>query len=110
MRSLTLSVVALVATALLGIPPAPALAAPPARPAESSAGVVNINTATSEQLQLLPTIGPARARAIIEYRKQHGAFKSVDELANVSGIGSAGLEELRPHCVVEGKSTSQSSE
>jgi competence protein ComEA len=110
MRSLTLGLVALAVTALLGTQGAPALAAPPARPAESPAGVVNINTATAEQLQLLPTIGPARARAIVEYRKQHGAFKSVDELANVSGIGEAALEQLRPHCAVEGRNPSQPSE
>jgi competence protein ComEA len=109
MQSLTLGLAALVAAALLGTQGA-ALAAPAARPAPSPAGVVNINTATTEQLELLPSIGPARARAIVEYRKQHGAFRSVDELANVSGIGPAALEQIRPHCVVEGRSTSQPSE
>lgn len=68
-------------------------------------GVVNLNTATLEELQLLPGIGEARAKAVIEARKQRGGFKSVDDLVEVKGIGAAGLERLRPHVAVEGKTT-----
>lgn len=55
---------------------------------------VNINTAGIEQLCLLPNIGEKRAQAIIEYREQHGPFKDVQELLNISGIGPATLEGL----------------
>lgn len=61
------------------------------------AGKVAINTATAEQLESLPGVGPALAQRIIEYRRQHGPFKSVDELLNVKGIGQKKLEALRPY-------------
>ena len=57
---------------------------------------IDINTATSEQLQTLPGIGPAKASAIIEYREAHGAFARVDDITNVSGIGPATLDNIRP--------------
>lgn len=62
---------------------------------------VNINKAGVEELMSLPNIGEVKARAIIEYRKSHGPFKSVDELDNVKGIGSKTLEKLRPLVSVE---------
>ena len=70
-------------------------------------GVVNINTATVEELQLLPGIGEARARAVIELRKRNGGFKSVDELTQVKGIGETALERLRPYVRTEGKTTAR---
>ncbi len=59
-------------------------------------GPVNINTATAEQLQTLPRIGPAMAQRIITWREAHGGFRSVDELDAVPGIGPTLLETLRP--------------
>jgi competence protein ComEA len=82
-------------------PPARA-AVPVARPA-----VVNINTAQAAELLLLPGIGPARAQAILEYRRSQGAFLSVDELARVPGIGPRSLERLRPFCAVSGPTTAR---
>lgn len=68
-------------------------------------GVVNVNTATAEELARLPGVGESKARAILEYRKERGAFKSVEQLREVKGIGDAALERLRPHLVLEGKTT-----
>jgi competence protein ComEA len=61
---------------------------PPAAP-------VNLNTATAEQLDTLDGVGPATAQKILEYRQQHGGFRSVDDLAQISGIGPKRLEALR---------------
>jgi competence protein ComEA len=70
-------------------------------------GVVNVNTATVEQLQLLPGIGPARAAGILEHRKTHKSFKRVEDLTQVSGIGERALERIRPHVSVAGKTTAK---
>jgi competence protein ComEA len=58
-------------------------------------GPVHLNTATLEQLDALPGVGPVTAQKILAYRQDHGAFGSVDELDAVSGIGPARLDELR---------------
>jgi competence protein ComEA len=65
-----------------------------------SAGPVNLNSATPEQLETLDGVGPATARKIIEYREQHGGFKSVEELDQVSGIGEKRLAAIRDHVAV----------
>jgi|GEM_PF-295878 len=57
---------------------------------------VNINSATSEQLQQLKGIGPAMAERIIQYRKSIGKFHSVDQLMDVQGIGAKKFEQLKP--------------
>jgi competence protein ComEA len=56
---------------------------------------VDLNTATPEQLDALPGVGPATAAAIVRDRDEHGPFRSVDDLARVRGIGPAKLEQLR---------------
>jgi len=58
-------------------------------------GPVHLNTATLEQLDALPGVGPVTAQKILAYRQEHGAFGSVDELDAISGIGPARLDELR---------------
>jgi competence ComEA-like helix-hairpin-helix protein len=79
---------------LLGlIFPAPAVAGkkkPPATP-------VNINTATSEELQLVPGIGPVTAEKILQMRKSYGQFKSVDDLLAIRGLGPKRLEKMRKY-------------
>ena len=57
---------------------------------------VNINTAGTSELETLRGIGPAKAKAIVDYRKEHGGFQSVDDLINVRGIGPKILEKIRP--------------
>lgn len=61
-----------------------------------AAGQVPLNTATVEQLDTLPGVGPALAQQIISYREANGPFTSVDQLDDVPGIGPAKLEQLRP--------------
>jgi competence protein ComEA len=73
---------------------------PPAAP-------VNLNAATSEELQLVPGIGPATAEKILQMRKNYGAFKSVDDLLAIKGIGPKRLEKMRKYLTV-GKPSSTS--
>ncbi len=63
---------------------------------EESTEIVLLNSATLEQLDSLPGIGPAIAQDIISYRETNGPFTSVDQLTDVPGIGPARLEQLRP--------------
>ncbi|WP_062006683.1 ComEA family DNA-binding protein [Arthrobacter alpinus] len=64
-------------------------------------GLVNLNTATAAQLDVLPGVGLVLADRIVSWRKDHGAFKSVDELDAVPGIGAKMLATLRPLVVVQ---------
>lgn len=57
--------------------------------------LVNINTATAEELETVTGIGPVLAQAILDYRAEHGDFQTLDELLEVRGIGSAKLDAMR---------------
>jgi competence protein ComEA len=63
--------------------------------AEDSQGRININTATAEELEALPSIGEVIATRIIEYREQNGPFRSVDDLIHVQGISDETIDEFR---------------
>ena len=60
-----------------------------------ASGMVSLNTASSSQLESLPGIGPSMAQRILEYRKEHGGFGSIDELRSVKGIGAKKLDKMR---------------
>jgi competence protein ComEA len=62
----------------------------------SSAGLLNLNTASAQELEALPAIGPVTAQAIVDYRAANGPFRSVEEITKVKGIGTATLEKLKP--------------
>jgi competence protein ComEA len=66
---------------------------------------VNINTATQAELESLNGIGPVKAKAIIDYRKKNGDFKSVDDLEKVDGVGAVTLQNVRKEVSVNGKTT-----
>jgi competence ComEA-like helix-hairpin-helix protein len=78
----------------------PATKKPPLKP-------VNLNSATSEELQEVPGIGPATADKILQMRKSYGAFKSVDDLVAIRGIGKKRLDKMRKYLTV-GKPTAAS--
>lgn len=85
---------------LVGLPQLSAIT-PTTPGSTSSAGAVpaapiNLNTATQQQLEELPGVGPVTALAILAWRSEQGAFTSVDELLEVSGIGDATLADIRP--------------
>ena len=82
-----------------GETPAPADNAAPSDSSQSGA-LVNINTATQEELETLPSIGEVRAQAIIAYREEHGGFRTTDELMKVSGIGEKIFADISPHITV----------
>lgn len=66
---------------------------------------VDLNSATAEELTVLPGIGPALAERIVAYRREHGGFGTVEELMDVSGIGEAKLAELKDRVTVNGGDT-----
>ncbi|MFD8685391.1 helix-hairpin-helix domain-containing protein [Streptomyces sp. NPDC059651] len=80
---------------IVGAPPGPP-AAGAGGVAPTAAGPVSLNTATVEQLDTLPGVGPVLAQHIIDYRTQHGGFRSVDELREVNGIGDRRFTDLQP--------------
>lgn len=82
-----------------GETPAPVDNAAPSDSSQSGA-LININTATQEELETLPSIGEVRAQAIIAYREEHGGFRTTDELMEVSGIGDKIFADISPHVTV----------
>ena len=84
-------------------PPIAALPDQPAHPEESGpsdsvqpkSNLIDLNTASTEALTNLPSIGPVKAQAIVAYREQNGPFASVEDITNVSGIGPATYENIR---------------
>ncbi len=67
---------------------------------ETNSDIININTATQTELELLPGIGPSTASKIIKYREENGEFKTIDDIKNVSGIGDAKFESIKDQITV----------
>lgn len=82
----------------VGVPrPTPAPGAPAPAGAPAAPGTpLNLNTATPDQLDDLPGVGPVLAKRIVDYRTQHGGFRSVEQLQDVSGIGARRFADLKP--------------
>jgi competence ComEA-like helix-hairpin-helix protein len=77
------------------------------KPAGSLTGKVNLNTATEEQLRLLPSVGPAKAERIVTWRKKNGGFKRIADLRRVKGFGYKTFKRLEPYLDIKGETTLQ---
>jgi competence protein ComEA len=76
--------------------PAPAASVSSSSGSSAPSGPIDLNTATAEQLDTLPGVGPVLAGRIVDWRTTHGRFTSVDELQQVQGLGGKKFETLRP--------------
>jgi competence ComEA-like helix-hairpin-helix protein len=92
-RGLALGALGLLLAGALLVAPLHSQKKPPAKP-------LDLNTATAEQLQQLPGIGPATANSIVRFREKSGPFRRVEDLLAIRGISKARLETLRPYVTV----------
>jgi competence protein ComEA len=83
------------------VPPVETLPEGETEPPALNTQRVNLNTASAKELIRLPQIGPKTAAQILAYRKTHGAFKSIEELTAVKGIGARTIEKLRDRITIE---------
>lgn len=70
---------------------------PPIVKVSNSLEPISLNSATYEELLAVSGIGPVLARRILDYRKEHGSFKTIEELNNIKGIGPKTLQKLKPY-------------
>jgi competence protein ComEA len=80
---------------------APATSSMTSGPPVQAAPKVNLNRASADELQVLPGIGPVLAQRMVDWRKAHGRYRTVDDLQEVKGIGKKRLEQLRPLVTVK---------
>ena len=106
LRAIALALVVAVTMFFTLAVPLIAYADPPAAAAGPSPdGVVNLNTATPEELARVPGIGPARAEAIVRLRDRVRAFRHVDDILRVRGIGRMTIRAMRPYLALAGPTT-----
>lgn len=74
----------------------------PTRSGKTLRGKLNLNTASEQQLQMLPGVGPAKAQRIVDYRQKRGKFQRVRDLRRVKGFGYKTLQKLAPYLTVDG--------
>jgi comEA protein len=77
----------------------------PKRSGKTVSGKLNINTASEEQLVLLPGVGPAKAERVVTWRTKHGAFKRVADLRHVKGFGYKTIKKLEPYLDIKGETS-----
>jgi len=95
---------ALLVIASLAAAPAHAGKASPATATDVS-GVINVNSATAEQIAFLPRVGIKLAERVVEYRKTNGPFKKIEDLMEVKGVGEKLFVALKPHLTISGTTT-----
>ena len=103
-----LCALAILATIIGGSPAALAQTSKPATAAKAratAANPVNLNSASTAQLQTLPGIGASTAQRIVDYRQKNGSFKKIEELMNVKGIGEKSFLKLKPLITVSADKT-----
>ena len=86
-------------------PPTEAARAQPKSAHKELTGKLNLNVATTDQLMLLPKIGPAKAERIVDWRKKNGGFKRVADLRRVKGFGYKTFKKLEPYLDIKGDTT-----
>jgi competence protein ComEA len=72
---------------------------------QTATGIVNLNTASAEQIALLPRLGAKVAQRVVDYRKANGGFKRVEDLMEVKGIGEKLFKTLKAHISISGQTT-----
>ena len=97
MQRATSRLTALAAALAVALAAAPALA--------ENAGTVNVNTASVGELERLPGIGPSVAQRIVEHREKNGAFKAIEDLMLVRGVGEKTFERIQPYVATSGATT-----
>lgn len=78
---------------------------PPVVKKSALAGKINLNTATEDQLRMLPSVGPAKAERIVTWRKKNGGFKRIADIRRVKGFGFKTFKKLEPMLAVSGETT-----
>ena len=92
-----------IASAQPPVVPPPAASQPTGK--KAVAGKLNLNTATEDQLVLLPTVGPAKAERIVTWRKKNGGFKRIADLRRVKGFGFKTFKRLEAFLDIQGETT-----
>ncbi len=104
LAALTLTVVGMSATAHAASKTLQDAAAP-TTPEPDTDGTVNLNTATQEELMLLPGVGASKAQRILDWRQKHGNFHRIEDITKVKGFGYKTFKKLKPHLAVSGTTT-----